>query len=64
MGPSRQHRLNRDPWAAIEKAGGSITLIEKKVLEADEVKRKKTAAKKAAAAKKAGGGAAKEATEE
>ena len=33
--------------AAIEKAGGSITLIEKKVLAADEAKRKKTAAKKA-----------------
>ena len=31
---------------AIEKAGGSITLIEKKVLEADEKKRAKTAAKK------------------
>jgi large subunit ribosomal protein L15 len=38
--------------AAIEKAGGSITLIEKKVLEADEVKRKKTAAKKQAGQKK------------
>ena len=33
--------------AAVEKAGGSITLIEKKVLAADEAKRKKTAAKKA-----------------
>ena len=33
--------------AAVEKAGGSITLIEKKVLPADEAKRKKTAAKKA-----------------
>ncbi|HRY06867.1 MAG TPA: 50S ribosomal protein L15 [Hyphomicrobiaceae bacterium] len=33
--------------AAVEKAGGSVTLIEKKVLEADEAKRKKTAAKKA-----------------
>lgn len=33
--------------AAIEKAGGSITLIEKKVLPADEQKREKTAAKKA-----------------
>jgi len=31
---------------AIEKAGGSITLIEKKVLAADEAKRKKSAAKK------------------
>jgi large subunit ribosomal protein L15 len=33
--------------AAIESAGGSITLIEKKVLPADEAKRKKSAAKKA-----------------
>jgi large subunit ribosomal protein L15 len=33
--------------AAVEKAGGSITLIEKKVLPADEAKRKKSAAKKA-----------------
>ncbi len=32
--------------AAIEKAGGSIKLIEKKVLAADEAKRKKSAAKK------------------
>ncbi len=32
--------------AAIEKAGGKITLIEKKVLAADEAKRKKSAAKK------------------
>jgi large subunit ribosomal protein L15 len=38
--------------AAIEKAGGSITLIEKKVLPADEAKRKKTAAKKSKADKK------------
>ena len=37
--------------AAIEKAGGSIKLIEKKILEADEAKRKKSAAKKAATAK-------------
>jgi large subunit ribosomal protein L15 len=37
---------------AIEKAGGSITLIEKKVLAADEAKRTKTAAKKGRAAKK------------
>ena len=34
--------------AAIEKAGGKVTLIEKKVLAADEEKRKKSAAKKAA----------------
>ena len=39
--------------AAIEKAGGSIKLIEKKVLPADEAKRKKTAAKKSKAAKPA-----------
>jgi large subunit ribosomal protein L15 len=41
--------------AAIEKAGGSVTLIEKKVLAADEAKRKKTAAKKAKVFKKKGG---------
>lgn len=35
--------------AAIEKAGGSITLIVKKVLPADEAKRAKSAAKKAKA---------------
>ncbi len=40
--------------AAIEKAGGSVTLIEKKVLPADEAKRKKTEAKKAAKNKKPG----------
>jgi large subunit ribosomal protein L15 len=39
---------------AIEKAGGSITLIEPKVLVADEEKRKKSAAKKAAKNKKPG----------
>jgi large subunit ribosomal protein L15 len=39
--------------AAVEKAGGTIKLIERKVLADDETKRKKTAAKKAA---KAGGG--------
>ena len=43
--------------AAVEKAGGSIVLIEKKVLAADEVKRKKTAAKKAKTGKKKGGDA-------
>ena len=43
--------------AAIEKAGGSITLIEKKVLPADEAKRKKTQAKKTAAANKKPAGA-------
>ncbi|MBY0561921.1 50S ribosomal protein L15 [Hyphomicrobium sp.] len=39
---------------AIEKAGGSVTLIERKVLAADEEKRKKSAAKKAAQGKKPG----------
>ena len=38
--------------AAIEKAGGSVSLIEPKVLAADEAKRKKSAAKKAAKEKK------------
>jgi large subunit ribosomal protein L15 len=37
--------------AEIEKAGGSVTLIERKVLPADEAKRAKTAKKKAAVAK-------------
>jgi large subunit ribosomal protein L15 len=41
--------------AAVEKAGGSITLIQKKVLAADEAKRKKSAAKKAARSKPKGG---------
>jgi large subunit ribosomal protein L15 len=40
--------------AEVEKAGGSVTLIEKKVLAADEAKRAKTAKKKAAAAKPKG----------
>jgi large subunit ribosomal protein L15 len=34
--------------AAVEKAGGSVTVLEVKVLEADEIKRAKSAAKKAA----------------
>lgn len=38
--------------AAIEKAGGTVTLIVKKVLPADEAKRAKTAAKKAKTAPK------------
>ncbi len=43
--------------AEIEKAGGSVSLIEKKVLPADEAKRAKTAKKKAVSPKaKAGGG--------
>ncbi|HEX7074374.1 MAG TPA: 50S ribosomal protein L15 [Hyphomicrobiaceae bacterium] len=37
--------------AAVEKAGGKVNLIEEKVLEADEEKRKKSAAKKAASGK-------------
>ena len=37
--------------AAVEKAGGSVTVIEKKVLAADEAKRAKTAAKRAKTAK-------------
>jgi large subunit ribosomal protein L15 len=45
--------------AAIEQAGGAITLIERKVLEADEAKRAKTAAKKAKS-----GGAKKKAEDE
>jgi large subunit ribosomal protein L15 len=46
--------------AAIEKAGGSLTLIEKKVLAADEAKRKKSAAKKAGNDKKPAAAAAEE----
>jgi large subunit ribosomal protein L15 len=38
--------------AAVEKAGGSISLIERKIIAADEEKRKKSAAKKAASGKK------------
>ena len=43
--------------AAVEKAGGSITLIVKKVLEADVAKAKKSAAKKAGDQKKKPGAA-------
>ncbi len=39
--------------AAIENAGGSLSIIAVKVLEADEIKRKKTAAKKAGSGKSA-----------
>ncbi len=46
--------------AAIEKAGGSIKLIEKKVLAADEAKRKKSEAKKGKSAKKSASGADEE----
>jgi large subunit ribosomal protein L15 len=38
--------------AAVEKVGGSITIIEAKVLAADEAKREKSAAKKAKTGKK------------
>ncbi len=38
--------------AAVEKAGGSVKIIEKKVLPADEAKRKKSEAKKGSAPKK------------
>jgi large subunit ribosomal protein L15 len=41
--------------AAIEKAGGSVSIIEKKILAADEAKRKKSAAKKAGTGKKPAG---------
>ncbi len=40
--------------AAVEKAGGSVTVIEPKILAADEAKRKKSADKKAAKGKKPG----------
>jgi large subunit ribosomal protein L15 len=41
--------------AAVEKAGGSVTLITRKVLPDDEAKRKKSAAKKAKTGKTKGG---------
>ena len=50
--------------AAIEKSGGSLKLIVKKVLEADVAKAKKTAAKKAAKLGGSGKKPAKEATAE
>lgn len=40
--------------AAIEKAGGSVSIIERRVLPADEAKRAKSAAKKSKIAKKRG----------
>jgi large subunit ribosomal protein L15 len=46
--------------ALVEAAGGSVTLIEKKVLEADEAKRKKSAAKKQARMGKGSGKAGEE----
>jgi large subunit ribosomal protein L15 len=46
--------------AAIEKAGGSIKLVAKKVLPADEAKRKKSQAKKGKSATKATSGADEE----
>lgn len=47
------HHVSGKARQAIEAAGGSIALIEKKVLEADEKKRAKSAAKKAKTVKKA-----------
>ncbi len=47
----KAHYATPSARAAIEKSGGSITLIEKKVLPDDEKKRAKTAAKKARASK-------------
>jgi len=46
------HHVTASARAAIEKAGGKITLIERKVLAADEAKRAKSAAKKAKTGKK------------
>jgi large subunit ribosomal protein L15 len=46
--------------AAIEKAGGSISVIEQKVLEADVAKRKKSAAKKAGSGKQPAGAKSEE----
>jgi large subunit ribosomal protein L15 len=46
--------------AAIEKAGGSISVIEVKVLEADVAKRKKSAAKKAGSGKQPAGAKSEE----
>jgi large subunit ribosomal protein L15 len=54
------HHASASAKAAIEKAGGSVKLIEKKVLAADVAKAKKSAAKKEAAAKKGGGSTPKE----
>lgn len=45
------HHASASAKAAIEKAGGSLTLIVKKVLDADVKKRAKTAAKKAKSGK-------------
>ena len=42
--------------AAVEKTGGSVTIIEKRVLPADEAKSQKTTAKKAKTAKKKSAG--------
>jgi large subunit ribosomal protein L15 len=45
------HHATASARAAIEKAGGSVSLIERKVLAADEARRKKSAAKKAKSGK-------------
>jgi len=52
----KANHVSEKARAAIEAAGGSISLIEKKVLEADEKKRAKTAAKKAKTVKKTSAG--------
>jgi large subunit ribosomal protein L15 len=46
------HHASASARAAVEKVGGSVTLIETKVLAADEAKRQKSAAKKAKTGKK------------
>jgi large subunit ribosomal protein L15 len=43
--------------AAVEKVGGSVTVVEKVLLPADEAKRQRSAAKKAKTAKRTGGSA-------
>ncbi len=46
------NHVSKSARGAVERAGGSIDLIERKLLPADEAKRKKTADKKTKAAKK------------
>ncbi len=53
----RVNHATASAQAAIEQAGGSVELIVRKVLEADEKKRAKTAAKRAKSTKKKGGDA-------
>lgn len=54
----RVNHATASAHAAIEQAGGSVELIVRKVLEADEKKRAKTAAKRAKSTKKKGGDSA------